>query len=174
MGLSAHDFTKGKLFLTGEVFAKLNNDTGGGVQLQGTFRVDEKIKVNGGYAYHSGISNHRFFVGADYEVFPDYRDQPRVSVKGLLEAIIPKHGSRFSIGLAPVISKGIAVDDKYLYPFISLPIFRNMGSYKSFWQMALGLGTTLNLNSEFIINFEANIELKDYSSSILLGISKAF
>lgn len=171
VGLSAYELSiKEKNYLTAEAVAKFTNETGVGFQARWTHLYTEKIKFDGGYAFNSGHRDQRLFAGLDYEIFPDYKLQPRISLKGLVDFV--KSGSHFGVllGVAPIVSKGVAIGSVHTYPFVALPIKRLFSSHSQF-EIGINWGVGVSLGDRGVVTFESNINLGNTSGSILIGLS---
>lgn len=170
IGLSAYDFTHLGTYVTGEAIAKYSGDTGIGAGVRLTHTLSREMKIDAGYNFHDGFQKHRFFSGFDYELFPDYQYQPRMSLKGLLEVVDDQSGTSMVIGLAPIFSKGVALGSVHTYPFVGLPLKKLIGESSDF-EAYLALGSGVKLTERAMFNFETNINLSEGSSSLLLGLS---
>ena len=152
---------------------------GGGVGVQGRFtqKLNSKAVVDAGLGMSGGERDSRFFVGADYELFPDYGNQPRVSTRISFENAKEFDVRRNILSVAPTVSKGFSFWGEEAYPFISLPVAVNLDSdsktYQS--QMNLNLGVTGNLPisgyKHLIGSLEGTIDLKDSYTGVFLGVS---
>lgn len=152
---------------------------GGGIGLQGRFtqRLNEKMIVEAGLGIAGGERDSRFFLGADYELFPDYMKQPRVSVKTTYTNAKEFDVRRNIFTIAPTVSKGFSFWGNEAYPFFSLPIGMNLNgdtkTYES--QLNANLGITGNLPFEGYRNLmgvaETTISIKDSYTAFFLGVS---
>lgn len=152
---------------------------GGGIGVQGRFtqKLNEKMILDAGIGMAGGERDSRFFVGADYELFPDYMKQPRVSVKVNYENAKEFDVRRNIFTIAPTVSKGFSFWGNEAYPFFSLPIGMNLNgdtkTYES--QVNANLGITGNLPIEGYRNlmgsFETTIDVKDSFTAFFVGIS---
>lgn len=156
----------------------ITSDQGGmGMQVRYTQKLDEKLIVDGGIGISGGDRSQRLFVGADYELYPDYMQQPRVSVKGMIE-----HSQEFEEGitklsLAPTITKGFSFWGKEAYPFASLPVGLSLNGDKQTYETTMSLNTGINgqlpIDGYKHLNgtVEVQIGLKDSFTALLAGIS---
>lgn len=152
---------------------------GGGVGLQGRFtqKINEKLIVDAGMGIAGGERDSRFFLGADYELFPDYMEQPRISTKVTYTNAKEFDVRRNIFTVAPTISKGFSFWGHEAYPFLSLPVGINLNgdnkTYES--QINTNLGITGNLPIEGYRNLmgtvEATIDVKDSFSGFFVGLS---
>lgn len=152
---------------------------GGGIGLQGRFtqRVNEKLIVDAGLGMAGGERDSRFFVGADYEIFPDYMKQPRFSTKVTYTNAKEFDVRRNIFSIAPTVSKGFSFWGNEAYPFFSLPVGVNLnGSSKTYEsQINANMGITGNLPFEGYKNLmgtvETTIDIKDSFTAFFVGVS---
>lgn len=152
---------------------------GGGIGLQGRFtqKLNEKMVIDAGMGIAGGERDSRFFVGADYELFPDYMKQPRISTKVTYTNAKEFDVRRNIFTVAPTVSKGFSFWGNEAYPFFSLPIGVNLNgenkTYES--QINANLGITGNLPIEGYRNLmgtvETTVDLKDSFTAFFVGIS---
>jgi len=152
---------------------------GGGIGLQGRFtqRLNEKMIVEAGLGIAGGERDSRFFLGADYELFPDYMKQPRVSVKTTFSNAKEFDVRRNIFTIAPTVSKGFSFWGNEAYPFFSLPVGMNLNgdtkTYES--QINANVGITGNLPIEGYRNLmgvaETTVSIKDSYTAFFFGVS---
>ena len=153
--------------------------TGGGVGLQGRFtqKLSEKMIVDGGIGISGGERDSRFFVGADYEIFPDYMDQPRVSVKTTYTNAREFDVRRSIFSIAPTLSKGFSFWGHEAFPYFSLPIGINLDSetktYESQVNASFGISGNLPFSDykNLLGNVEATVGVKDSYTALFFGVS---
>jgi hypothetical protein len=153
--------------------------TGGGVGVQGRFtqKISEKILVDAGLGISGGERDSRFFVGADYELFPDYMKQPRVSMKVNWSNAKEFDVRRNIFTIAPTVSKGFSFWGHEAFPFFSLPVGVNLQSgnktYES--QVNANMGITGNLPfqdyNKLLGTIETTIGVKDSYTAVFVGLS---
>ncbi|WP_412470946.1 hypothetical protein [Halobacteriovorax sp. RT-2-4] len=156
----------------------ITSDKGGmGMQVRYTQKLDEKLIVDGGIGISGGERSQRLFVGADYEIYPDYMQQPRVSVKGILERSTEFDQGITKISMAPTITKGFSFWGKEAYPYASLPVGLSLNGDTKTYETTISLNTGINgqlpiegfkhLNG----TMEVQVGLKDSFTAFLAGVS---
>ncbi len=153
--------------------------TGGGVGLQGRFtqKLNEKMIVDAGIGISGGERDSRFFVGADYELFPDYMRQPRVSVKTTYTNAKEFDVRRSIFSIAPTVSKGFSFWGHEAFPYFSLPIGINLNgdskTYESQVNASLGISGNLPFDGykNLLGNVEATVGVKDSYTALFMGVS---
>jgi hypothetical protein len=153
--------------------------TGGGVGLQGRFtqRINEKMILDAGLGIGAGERDSRVFVGADYELFPDYMKQPRISLKTTWTNAKEFDVRRNIFSFAPTVSKGFSFWGEEAFPFFSLPVGVNLNGDDNTYetQINANLGITGNLPIEGYRNLmgtvEATVGVKDSFTALFLGVS---
>lgn len=177
IGLSTHPFAMEKQVLSTEYVNYMSNGTGMGIEAKYFQRANEMINFEAGFGVTDGDRANRIFAGADFMIFPDYGNQPRVSVKGLLETT-DFDGERInSFGAAPTISKGFSFWGREAFPYAALPVKIGLNQDENTYetQTAFATGITAPIGtpgySNLIANFEANIDLGNSYTGFVLGVS---
>lgn len=153
--------------------------TGGGVGMQARYtrKMNNKLVLDGGIGLSGGERSNRIFAGADWEIFPDYMNQPRISVKTSLENAKEFKLRRNILTVAPTVSKGFSFWGKEAFPFVALPLgVQLINETKSYETIAnLNLGVTGNLPiagyEKFTASAEATVGIKDSYTGVFLGLS---
>ncbi|MCT4642148.1 MAG: hypothetical protein N4A33_07580 [Bacteriovoracaceae bacterium] len=177
IGLSTHPFSTNNRVVTTEFNSYLSNGTGMGITAKYYQRLNRRLNFDAGIGITDGDRSNRLFVGADYEIFPDYGRQPRFSVKGLAETLTFDGDRINTFGVAPTISKGFLFWNKEAFPFVSLPVKVGLnsdeGTYETSTSLATGFTTQLGSGSlrDMIGSVEANFDLKDSYTALVLGVS---
>ncbi len=176
-GISTYPLMLQKRYISAE-FTGITS-AGGGVGLQGRYtqKINDSIIWDIGLGMGGGERTSRVFAAADFELFPDYQRQPRVSIKINLENSKDFDVRKNSIGFAPTFSKGFLFWGKEAYPFISVPYNISLNSLGNTYQTNanFNVGVTGNLPIEgykhLTATLEGTIKIKDSYSGIFLGIS---
>jgi hypothetical protein len=181
-GYSAFPLTQKSKVISSELTSDFSGDGGGvGLQLRFTQKFFPKFIAEVG-AGLSGADNSetRAFVATDYEIFPDYMNQPRFSVKTTFGTGKEQGLSRTRLLAAPNVSKGFNFWGYEAYPFVSLPVGLNLhGDTNTFkTEVSTNLGITGNLPFEGFDHLASNIELqvglKNSFTGLLVGLSYPF
>jgi hypothetical protein len=146
-----------------------------GVQGRYTHKINPQAVADIGLGISGGDRDSRIFAGFDYELFPDYGNQPRVSMKIQLENAKEFDSRRNILSLAPMVSKGFSFWGTEAYPFIALPFGVNLNDEASTYQtqMNVSFGATGNIPFDgyrkYIASIEGTIDLKDSYTGVFLG-----
>ena len=179
VGQSTHPMSINQKFIATEFTGIFSNGTGVGLQARYTQRLNNKIKLDGGLGMGGGERSSRLFVGADYEIFPDYNKQPRVSMKLGYENA-SEFGNRInSFSVTPTVSKGFNFWGKEGYPFVALPIAVGLNSGNQTYETSFGLtgGWTgkvpvdIKHLRKMTASLEMNLGLKDTYTGVFMGLS---
>lgn len=177
IGLSTHPFAMEKQVLSTEYVNYMSNGSGMGIEAKYFQRVNEMINFEAGFGVTDGDRANRLFAGADFMIFPDYGNQPRVSVKGLLETT-DFDGERITaFGAAPTISKGFSFWGREAFPYAALPIKiglnQDENTYETQTSVAAGLTAPIGIQGydSLIANFEANVDLGNSYTGFVVGIA---
>lgn len=177
VGLSTHPFAVENRVITTEFDNYTSSGTGMGLTARYYQRVNRLLNYDVGFSINEGDRANRLMVGADYEIFPDYGRQPRLSVKGLFETMEFDTERINSFGAAPTLSKGFSFWGKEAFPFIALPyrvsLNEDQNTYDTSLAFATGITGQLDLggNNKVVGNIEANWNLQNSYSAIVMGVS---
>lgn len=175
MGQSMYPMMPESKLLGAEITGITSNGKGMGVQARYTQKINPKAVLDAGLGIGGGERDSRIFAGFDYELFPDYGDQPRVSLKMQFQNAQEFDQRRNILSLAPMVSKGFSFWGTEAYPFVALPFGVNLndeaGTYET--QMNVSFGATGNIPFDglrkYVASIEGTIDLKDSYTGIFLG-----
>lgn len=176
-GVASYPMMTGKKLISSEVLGVTSSGGGIGAQVRYSQKLAKKLVFDAGLGISGGEMTNRFFTGVDYEIYPDYYKQPKVSVKTTLEMAKEFEVSRTKLSLAPTISKGFSFWGKEAYPYFSMPVGLSLdGDSKTYEStISANLGINGNLPVEEYKHLQASAEiqlgLKDSFTSILVGLS---
>lgn len=179
LGVSTHPFEIDKKVITTQATGTManNNGTGAGIQARYYQRLTQELNLDGGFGVSNSTQERNLFFGTDYVLFPEYQNQPRVSLKGLISNSKEENLNRNNLGLAPTVSKGFVIRDREIYPFIAVPMNVSLESKENQYKgtAALAFGATGNLPiqglEKLTASVEANLNLKNTYNSAYLGVS---
>ncbi len=176
-GVSSYPMMTGKKLISSEVLGVTSSGGGIGAQVRYSQKIAKKMVFDAGLGISGGEMTNRFFTGVDYEIYPDYYKQPKVSVKTTFEMAKEFEVSRTKLSLAPTISKGFSFWGKEAYPYFSMPLGLSLdGDSKTYEStISANLGINGNVPVEEYKHLQASAEiqlgLKDSFTSILVGLS---
>lgn len=164
--------------LVGAEFTGIFSEGGGvGIQSRYTQKISAATVIDFGVGMNGGERSGSVFAGIDYEIFPDYGRQPKISFRAAFENT-KEFGSRYNIiSLAPTISKGFSFWGVEAYPFWGLPLGISLSTQNKTYQSQIstnfGLTGDLPLGGykQFVGTIEAFVDIKDSFSGIFFGIS---
>lgn len=180
LGVSTHPMDEGKRFVTGEFTGLLQNGKGLGVQFRYVQRLQEKFVVDAGLGVAGGERSNRVFAGVDSMIFPDYKYQPRTSIRTYVENAREFDSRHNILGVAPTVSKGFSFWEREAHPFLAIPLELNLNgkenSYQTSLRLALGATAPIAVSEgkNLVANLEANINLKSSYTGIFAGVSYPF
>lgn len=166
-----------KRLVSTEVTGITSSGGGIGVQARFTQKLTSKLAIDAGLGFAGGAYSGRVFAGVDYEVLPDYMNQPRFAVKFSFENTKVSSRAQNVFGVAPTFSKGLSFWGDEAYPFISLPMTVNLDKGSSTYTSTISanIGVTGKLPIDGFRNVtgtvEAMIKVKDTYSGILVGLA---
>ena len=145
-GTSSHPLPVGKKLLTAEFMGITSSEGGVGFQMRFAKKVNPGFFLEGGMGMSGGAHSSRLFVGADWEIFPDYGNQPRFSLQGRIINAKEFGLRRNKISIAPSLGKGFSLKSWVFYPYLAFPYSISLAgdkTYETFLDASLGL--TCNL-----------------------------
>jgi len=155
----------------------LSNGGGMGLQARYTQKINNQLKFDTGLGIGGGERNSRLFAGLDYEIFPDYQNQPRFSLKASYENA-KEFNNRYNIfSIAPTISKGFSFWGKEAYPFFTLPVGislnENSKKYETIINASFGWTGKLPIKGydHLTTSVEASLNLKNSWGGVFVGLS---
>ncbi len=178
VGYSTFPLTKNKKLISTEMTGDLS--TGGGMGLQARFvtRPDFiKGTFDAGIGIAGGDRDFRLFTGYDHELYPDYKNQPRISVKGMLERVTEFGDTKNKITFSPNVTKGFSFWGHEGYPYIGLPVGLALNAsnqtYENVAELAMGVTGKFPVRgyTHLTANLEANLNVLNSYSGVRVGIS---
>ena len=179
VGISALPLPVGQKLISTEFTGILSK--GGGIGFQGRFsrKIRPLTTLDLGVGMSGGDHSSQAFVGVDTEVLPEYRNQPRVSVKGYLESAKEAGTRQNRLAMAPTLSKGFSFWGHVAYPHISFPysidLDANNKTYATSLSTNLGVSGILPIRGQsskpLIGHAEAVIGLKNGHTGLMVGVS---
>lgn len=177
VGLSTHPLTMKRSAMNTEFNSYGASKDGKGFNARYHQRINEAMNFDVGAGFTDGERSNQFFAGVDTQLIPDYGRQPRISVKALGSTQNVDGERVYSLGAAPIISKGFAVSGNEMFPYMAVPLELVLNDDSSKWvtSSAVALGTTMRLPwdgyENLVANAEINMSLRNSYSAIVLGIS---
>lgn len=155
--------------------------TGGGIGMQARYtqKLSEMGTIDAGLGISGGERSARLFAGYDYELFPDYENQPRTSIKAFVENSKEFRDRKNILGVAPTVSKGFSFWGKEAFPYISLPYGISLNgtnnSYRTTLSANIGVSGVIPADvgpeKQLTANAEAIIGIKDSFSGAFVGVA---
>lgn len=153
--------------------------TGGGVGVQARYtqKVNSDLTFDAGIGMAGGELNNRIFVGADYLIFPDYQNQPRVSLKATFNNAREFNDRRNIVGIAPNFSKGFSFWGHEAFPYVAVPVNLNLNSGNNTYQTAIAaqvgmIGKIPVQGYEHLsMAVEGTVKIKDHHSGIAISFA---
>ena len=148
-----------------------------GLQSRYTYKSSGRMIVDMGIGTGSGHRAGHVFTNLEYEIYPDYIRQPKFAFQAGFRSVkeYSKRSNQFLI--SPLLSKGLNIGHREIFPFIALPIGvsleRNTSTYRSFANINTGLTGQLPFRGyeHFLGTIEGSLNLRNSYSEILVGIS---
>lgn len=177
IGYSTHPMPAGQKFISTEMTGIASDNGGMGVQVRYTQKMNKMFTYDLGMGVSGGDRAQRFFIGADYEIYPDYLRQPRFSVKANLERAEEFEVSKTIVSMAPTLSKGFNFWGSEAFPYVSLPVGLSLNGDEKTYETAISLNTGVNGQLPFHGyrhlngNLEVQVGIQDSFTAFIAGIS---
>lgn len=177
MGISTYPLQVDYGHLTTEYVGMVDSADGAGIQARYTHKINSTVTLDGGVGIGNKDLNNRAFISADIEFFPDYAQQPRISLKPFIETANEFGNRRNIIGVTPLFSKAITVFERPLYPFVGpsfgLVLDTTERKYEFRTVAAFGVAGKLPFGNfeNVIFNIEGDWGVQNAYSSLSLGLS---
>lgn len=176
-GYSSFPLMKQAKLISAEMTGITSDDGGIGMQGRYTQKVTPEMTIDGGIGMSGGDRDSRIFVGADYEMFPDYEYQPRISIKAGFENAKEFKTRNNIISVSPTISKGLVVRGHEIYPYFSVPLAIRLNSdskqYSTTINASAGATTQLPFEGyrKWMASLEATVDVKDSFTGFFAGLT---
>ena len=177
VGYSAFPMMSEKKMISTEFTGIISEGGGIGLQARYSHKINKTFLVDAGFGLSGGDRPGRLFAGIDYEIFPDYKKQPRFSIKTTLEHAKEFKYSRNIVQFTPTVSKGFSFWGYEGFPYVGMPVALSLqGEHKTYeTTMNLNLGITGKLPIRGYNHLTANVEtifnIKDSYSALFMGVS---
>lgn len=156
----------------------LLSSQGAGISTRYIHKLNENLLLDAGLGLNGERMLGRIFAGLDITLWPDYRQQPKVSLKMMFENNQKFVNKRYLLSAAPTFSKSMSFWGKEGHPFIAFPFGINLeagtgNQYESFMSIHLGITGSLPIQKfhKIVLNLEGMIDLKNTTSGMFIGIS---
>ncbi|HLE10990.1 MAG: hypothetical protein A2504_10290 [Bdellovibrionales bacterium RIFOXYD12_FULL_39_22] len=176
-GLTAYPLMSEKRLVTTEFTGIVSDHGGVGIQTRYMQKINNVTSVDAGIGLAGGDRSGCAFAGIDYEIFPDYKKQPRVSIKSSFE-YAKEFGLPYNnLKVAPVVSKGFSFWGHEGFPYVTMPIAISLEAEHKTYETTMNLTTGIagKIPYEGYTHLTGNIEavfnLKDSYSAIFMGVS---
>ncbi|MCK5883201.1 MAG: hypothetical protein KAG61_05895 [Bacteriovoracaceae bacterium] len=178
VGYSTFPLAKNKKMISTEMTGDLSNDGGMGLQARFITRPSSLMGIiDAGIGISGGERDFSLFAGYDHELYPDYKNQPRFSVKGMAERVTEYGDSKNKITFSPNVTKGFSFWGYEGYPYIGMPmglaLNTSKGTYENVAELAMGLSGKFPVRgyTHLTANIEASVNVLNSYSGVSVGIS---
>ena len=176
-GISSYPLGVQKKYVAADLTSVLFNGKGMGLQARYIQQLRAELIIEGGFGFSNGDQAYQVFVSGDYELYPDFMNQPKVSLQGTLVRAQKFNSSHTRISLAPVASKGLSFWGSEGFPFLAFPMTLDLNNdaknYDIAYQMSVGASVPMPFAGyeKFLANFKLNMNIENAPTEISLGFS---
>lgn len=177
VGQVTHPLKRNTHIVSAEFTGIMTDGSGIGLQGRYTRKLAEKITADAGIGLGAGDRSFRVFGGANYDLYPDFGKQPKVSVKAGLEIGREFGNTITTMSITPIASKGLNIYGIEGFPFVALPIALglngNSKTYETMYSVAAGWTGKIPMKNmeKFTASLEMNLGLKDNYTGMFLGLA---
>ena len=143
-GQSSFPMSTGKKLISTEFTGITSDDGGVGAQVRYTQKLNNLVTFDAGLGIGGGDRSQRLFVGADYELYPDYLNQPKISVRTSILRAEEFEATKTQFAIAPTLSKGFVFWGEEAFPYVSIPLGLNLNSENNTYDSMLSLNVGIN------------------------------
>lgn len=176
-GISTYPLKRENRFISTEATSFLTGEGGVGIQARYTHKLEDRIIVDGGIGMSTGNVNNRIFGSAEYRLYSDYMNQPRVAFKVGGEFQKENIFNTLKFSATPIISKGLNFWEKPGYPYVSMPmslvLIPQTNEYQTRVNLNAGVTGKLPIKAyeDLLATVEISVNFKDSYSGLFFGIS---
>ncbi len=177
LGVSSYPLMLDRNMLSAEFTGVTSTGGGVGLQARYTRKFTPELVFDAGVGLSGGERSNRIFAGTDFEIFPDYMTQPRISLKTTLSNEKEFGTRNTKLTLAPTVSKGFSFWGEEAYPYVAIPYGLSLNSdtntYQTVANLNLGIAGPIPADGyrHLTGTVEMNVGLKDSYSGIFFGIT---
>ena len=177
VGVLTHPMTMKKRLVHAEFAGLLTNGSGVGLQARYVQRINQKLKFDAGFGFGGGDRSSRFFGSLDYELYPDYAKQPRVSTRLSLSTASEFDKRINTLALTPTASKGFSFWGHEAFPFVAIPTGLSLNSTEQTYEFnaAISAGVTgkipLKALKKMTASAELNLNIANSYTGLFFGLA---
>ena len=175
--ISSYPLGVQKKYVAADFTSVLSNGKGMGLQARYIQQIRAELIIEGGFGFSNGDQSYQVFASGDYEFYPDFMNQPKVSLQGSLVRAEKFNSSHTRISLAPVVSKGLSFWGSEGFPFIAFPMTLDLNNdaknYDIAYQLSVGASVPMPFSGyeKLLANFKLHMNIQNAPSEISLGFS---
>jgi len=161
------------------ITAQFGLTDGGGFGMTASYlhKLSPEWDVEAGAGYTGGDRGFTLYGAGDYEIFPDYDNQPRLSVKGWYQYSDEYNSSINRFYASPLVSKSFILWGHEAFPYASIPtgvsLNYNNKQYSLFSTLAVGISGNLPFEKmkNILMLVEARLNITGAYSGLNFGFS---
>jgi hypothetical protein len=177
IGMSTSPMQEGFKSIGTEMTGITSDEGGMGLQVRYTQKVSKIMSYDVGLGISGGDRGQTIFAATDYEIYPDYMRQPRISIRTQIERSQEFDTTNTIVSAAPTVSKGFNFWGKEAFPYVAVPFGLSLNSDTSTYETVASLNTGVtgqvpvrgyeHLNGKL----ELQVGLKDSYTAVMAGLS---
>lgn len=177
LGVSSFPLQTKKSLISAEFGGFLSDGKGAGLQARYTQKLTPVMSADAGFGFSNGDRTYRVFANAEYELYPDYLKQPRISLRGGIERADEFDKTRTRFNIVPTVSKGFSFWGKEAFPYVAVPVALQLenttSTYDISTRLSVGMAGQLPIKGyeHLLGNVETSLDIDNSYSGAFVGIS---
>ncbi len=177
VGWSVYPLQENQKIITAQFGGVFTGSGGFGMTASYLQKLSPKWDVEAGAGYTGGDSGFTIYGSGNYELFPDYEKQPKLSIKGWYQYSDENGESVNRFYASPLVSKSTLLWGHQVFPYAAIPTGVNLNydnkNYSLFSALALGISGNIPFEKmkNMLMLLEAKLNITGAYSGLSLGLS---
>ena len=176
IGWSTYPLKENQRILTAQFGGVFSSGGGMGVTASYLQKLSQKWDVEAGAGFTGGERGFTLYGAGNYEIYPDYEKQPKVSIKGWYQYSNEYDSSVNRFYASPLVSKSTLLWGNEAFPYLAIPTGVNLNYDNKQYSLfsALTLGISGNIPWEKMKNMAMILEGRLNITGSYSGLSFGF
>lgn len=176
VGWSVYPLKENQKIITAQFGGVFSGEGGYGITASYLQKLSPKWDVEAGAGFTGGDEGFTLYGAGNYELFPDYDKQPKVTLKGWYQYSDVSSSSVNRFYISPLVSKSTVLWGAETFPYVGIPTGVNLNYDNKQYSLfsALTLGISGNIPWEKMKNVMMLVEAKLNITGAYSGISFGF
>lgn len=177
VGTSVYPLQENQKIISAQFGGVFTDNGGFGLTASYLQKLSPKWDLEAGMGYTGGDRGFTLYGGGDYELYPDYDKQPRVSLKGWYQYSDEFDTSINRFYASPIVSKSMLFWGNEAFPYASIPTGVNLNydnkQYSLFSSLVMGISGNVPWEKmkNIVMTVEGKLNITGAYSGINFGFS---